>query len=316
MKVLVVTNMYPTKEQPAFGIFVQEQVEALRKAGIQVAVLFINGRESKLNYVWGIARYWWALLKQDYDIIHAHHAITGLLARLQWRRPLVVTYHGTEVSNIVPRWLSFLARRGGRFFDRIIVVNKTEADIVHDHTKVRLIPCGIDLDKFQPMSMAEARRALDLPVEKPLVLWVGQHWQWVKRLDLAEKAMLILREQLPKADLVVVSGQPHTVVPTYMSACDVFLLTSRYEGSPMVIKEAMACNLPIVSTRVGDVAEVLHGTDDCYLVDPDPKDVADSLLQVLELRRRTHGRECIEHLTSDAVAQRVISVYNELLVSK
>jgi teichuronic acid biosynthesis glycosyltransferase TuaC len=315
MKVLVVTNMYPTEEQPAFGIFVQEQVEALRKAGVQVDVLFVNGRKSRLNYFWGIARYWRTLLKGDMDIVHAHHAITGLLARLQLCRPLVVTYHGTEVSNIVPSWLSFLARRGARIFDRIIVVNKTEQNLVSNDEKVRLIPCGIDLDKFQPISRDEARHALSLPVEKPLVLWVGQHRQWVKRLDLAEKAMQVVKQQLPEAELVVVSGQPHSVVPTYMCACDVLLLTSRYEGSPMVIKEAMACNLPIVSTRVGDVAELLDGVDGCYLVEPDPEIVASRLVRVLESGRRTSGRVRIEHLNSEAVARRVISVYDELLAS-
>lgn len=316
MKVLVVTNMYPTQEQPAFGIFVEDQVEALRKAGVRVTVLFVNGRKSGLNYLSGVLRYWWRLMTGDYDIVHAHHAITGFMARLQWGHPLVVTYHGTEVSDIVPHWLSYLARRGARIFDRIIVVNKTEEDAVNDRSKVRLIPCGIDLSKFQPTPMAEARGALHLPAQKPLVLWAGQHWQWVKRLDLAEKAMQILNQELPQAELVVVSGKPHAMVPTYMGACDVFLLTSRYEGSPMVVKEAMACNLPVVSTNVGDVAELLSGVDGCYLVEPDPADVASKLLQVLLSRRRTKGRERIGHLDSDAIAQRVISVYDELLASK
>jgi glycosyltransferase involved in cell wall biosynthesis len=223
-----------------------------------------------------------------------------------------VTYHGTEVSHIVPRWLSYLARHGARLFDRIIVVNEAEAALVHDPSKVRVIPCGIDLGKFQPMSITAARRALGLPAHKALVLWAGQHSQWVKRLDLAERAMPLLKQELPQAELVVVSGKPHTIVPIYMNACDVFLLTSRYEGSPMVIKEAMACNLPIVSTKVGDVPKVLQGVDGCYLVEPEPEDVADKLLRVLSSHRRTNGRAAIQHLASDAVARQVISVYDEL----
>lgn len=312
MNLLVVTNMYPTEEQPAFGIFVQEQVEALRSAGIQVTVLFINGRASRLNYFWGVLRYWWKLLSADYDLVHAHHALTGLLARLQWYHPLVVTYHGTEVSSIVPRWLSFLARDGGRFFDRIIVVNETEKELVKDRAKVRLIPCGVDLDKFRPMPLVEARRALDLPLDKPLILWVGQRRQWVKRLELAEQAISLVKEKLPDAELVVVSGQPHSLIPTFMSACDVFLHTSRYEGSPMVIKEAMACNLPIVSTPVGDVAQVIESVEGCYLVEPEPRDIAQQLLRVLGWGQRTNGRIKIGGLSSETAAQRVSAVYREL----
>jgi teichuronic acid biosynthesis glycosyltransferase TuaC len=316
MKVLVVTNMYPTPEQPAFGTFVKDQVETLRGAGLEMDVLFVNGRKHKLDYLCGILRFWWLLLKSYYDIIHAHYAITGFIARLQFLHPVVVTYHGAEVLGHVPHWLRFLARRGPQMFDRIIVVNRREKELLNNDAKVRVIPCGINFDEFHPIPLTEARKLLGLPMDKPLILWAGEYWQYEKRFELVGESLKVLKQRCPEVELVLVSGQPHSVIPIYMSACDVLVLTSRSEGSPMVIKEAMACNLPIVSTDVGDVAEVIEGVEGCYLVKPSPDDVADKLFRVLQWRQRTNGRDKIKHLASGPITQRIIEVYNELCFPK
>jgi glycosyltransferase involved in cell wall biosynthesis len=312
MKALVVTNMYPNPEQRAFGTFVKDQVDSLKRAGVTVDVLFINGREHTLNYLWGILRFWWMLLNKRYDIVHAHYAISGFVARLQFLYPVVVTYHGSEVLSHVPRWLEFLSRRGPRMFDRIIVVNSRQKELLDDDPKVEVIPCGINFDEFNPIPRSEARTMLDLPVDKPLVLWAGEYWQYEKRFGLVEESMKVVQGRLPDAELVLVSGKPHSVIPTYMSACDVLVLTSRSEGSPMVIKEAMACNLPIVSTDVGDIAKVIEGVEGCYLVEPVAEDVAAKLFKVLERRERTRGREKIQYLGSGPITRRIIEVYNEL----
>ncbi len=312
MRVLIVTNMYPNPEQPAFGTFVKDQVEDLRKSGLEVDVLFFNGRKSKSNYLRGIFHFWGTLVKKRYDVIHAHHVLSGLVARLQFLYPVVVTYHGGEVKEHAPRWLRVLARQGPRMFDRIVVVNKPEQKILNHDATVRVIPCGVNLDEFRPMPLAEARRLLGLPMDQPLILWAGEYWQHEKRFELVEASVQVLKQHCPQADLVLVSNKPHSLIPIYMSACDVYLFTSWSEGSPMVIKEAMACNLPIISTDVGDVAEIIGGVEGCHLVEPNVEEIAARLQQVLQRRRRTHGRQRIEHLSSDAVAHRIISVYNEL----
>jgi len=311
MKALIVTNMYPLPEQPAFGTFVKDQVDSLRQAGIEVNVFFINGRESRLNYLWGVFRFWAHLARnRDYDVIHAHYVLPGIVARMQFWRPVVLTFHGVEILNPL-RWLATLSRLVHPLFERVIVVSQREKDALND-PKVIVIPCGIDLDDFEPMSLAEARAQLGLPKDKSLILWAGEYWRAQKRFHLVEEAVALVQERLPEAELIVVSKQPHSVVPVYMSACDVLVLASAYEGSPMVIKEAMACNLPIVSTDVGDVAEVIEGVAGCYLVEPNAEDIADKLLRVLADRRRTAGREKMARLSSQAIARRVIDVYNEL----
>jgi teichuronic acid biosynthesis glycosyltransferase TuaC len=313
VKILVVTNMYPNPEQPAFGTFVKDQVDDLRRAGNEVDVFFVNGRKSKLNYLWGIFRFWGQLFKNRYDIIHAHYSLSGLIARLQLRYPVVVTYHGVEVlATHSAGWLTRFSRWAIRLFDRVIVVAQAEKDILNS-PKVVVIPCGIDYEVFKPIPLPEARAKLGFERDKPLVLWAGEQWRHQKRFELVEESMEVLQRRCPEAQLVLVSGQPHTVIPTYMSACDVFVLTSRYEGSPMVIKEAMACNLPVVSTDVGDVAEVIGGVEGCYLIEPDAEDVAEKLFKVLQWRGRTQGRDKIWHLSSGPITRRVIDVYNELL---
>ncbi|MBN2002382.1 MAG: glycosyltransferase [Anaerolineae bacterium] len=313
MRVLLVTNMYPTPDQPAFGTFIADQVAALRKAGVEMDVLLINGRKNSLNYLWGVFQFWWALLKKRYHLIHAHYAMSGFIARLQWSYPLLVTYHGAEVKDYVPVWLRYLARRGQRIFDRVIVVSQEEKDLMVGKTdRVHIIPGGIDFDLFRIIPQEEARQQLNLPPGKPLILWAGEHWQPVKRFELVKAAVEALKDRCPDVELVLVSGQPHTVIPLYMNACDVLALTSFSEGSPTVVKEAMACNLPVVSTDVGDVAEVIGDVEGCYLIEADVNDIADKLFKVLQKRQRTRGREKIQHLAGDAIAQRVIAVYNQL----
>jgi teichuronic acid biosynthesis glycosyltransferase TuaC len=312
MKVLVVTNMYPNPEQPAFGTFVKDQVEDLRKAGVEIDVLFINGRKSKLNYPLGVLRFWAQLSKKRYDLVHAHYALSGIIARLQFLYPVITTYHGVEVlPTHRNRWLTALSRWAAKMMDRVIVVAQAEKDIL-DSPKVMVIPCAVDFNMFQPVPLPEARSRLGLAPDKPLVLWAGEHWRHQKRFDLVQEAMAVLKQRCPEVELVLVSGQPHETIPLYMSACDVLVLTSRYEGSPMVIKEAMLCNLPIVSTKVGDVPDVITGVTGCYLVEPHAEEIADKLLSVLQWRQRTDGRDGIKHLGSGPITRRIIDVYNEL----
>jgi teichuronic acid biosynthesis glycosyltransferase TuaC len=191
------------------------------------------------------------------------------------------------------------------------VVSQAQKNVLQD-PNIALIPCGIDFDEMRLMSQREARQQLELPLDQKLVLWAGEYWQPVKRYHLVEKAMVLVQKEHPDVRLVRVSGQPHSMIPYYMNACDVLVLTSSYEGSPMVIKEAMACNLPVVSTDVGDVAQVIEGVKGCYLCEPTPQDVADKLMTVLSWGKRTNGRQRIGHLDSRNVARQVADLYKEL----
>ncbi len=174
-----------------------------------------------------------------------------------------------------------------------------------------VIPCGVDLDLFVPMPREEARQALGLPPQKKLVLFVGI-LRPEKRLDVIQAAVEILHGEDENVELVAATGQPHERIPLYMNACDVLALASDYEGSPVVIKEAMACNLAIVSVDVGDVAQAIDGTEGCYICRREPADMAQKLKLALDRGQRTNGRRVAQRLGLDATMDSLIRVYEEL----
>jgi glycosyltransferase involved in cell wall biosynthesis len=199
--------------------------------------------------------------------------------------------------------------------DKVILVSQEMKEKLK-YDKAVVIPCGINFNLFKPMPRKKARRELNLPQDKKLVLWAGQPRRAEKRFDIVKEAVALTQKEDPSVEFVLLSGKPHDVVPKYMNACDVLVLTSDAEGSPMVIKEAMACNLPIVSVPVGDVAEVIGGTDGCYLCTQNPADVAEKLLLVLRNGGRTGGREHIRHMELGHISQRIITQYQEVLHEK
>jgi len=312
MKVLMITNMYPTSEMPSFGTFIKEELESLKKEGVEVDLLFVNGKKSTLSYLWAFPRLWARLLTKRYDLIHAHYVFSGIIARAQFFHPIVLTHYGSQVFQ---GWQAPLCRLVTRFMDRTIVMSD-EMKKRGRLEKSMVIPLGIDFELFKLIDKQQARNELNLPPDKKLVLFAGDYDMPVKRFDVVQASVIILKEKNPEVELVLVSKKPLNIVPKYMNACDVLVLTSDGEGSPMVIKEAMACNLPIVSVRVGDVPEVISGTDGCYLCAQEPQDVANKLEMALERGTRTNGREKIAHMKIGAISQRIIDVYKQLLDEK
>jgi glycosyltransferase involved in cell wall biosynthesis len=304
--------MYPTTDMPWAGTFVRDQVEALRKEGVDVDVFFVHGKQSKLNYFLGIPRLWTWLVTHRYDLIHAHYHYAGIIARMQFQYPVVLTHHGPEVFMTKER---FSCRMITPLVDQVILVSREQKQKLN-FEKAVVIPCGIDFNLFSPMPRDEARKKLGLPIDKKLVIWAGDHSRPEKRFDIVQAAVGLAQKGDPSIELVLVSGLPHDAVPVYMNASDVLLLVSDGEGSPMVVKEAMACNLPVVSVPVGDVSEVIGGTEGCYLCSQDPHDVAEKLRLVLNQPRRTNGREMIKHMEQSVVAQQIVNLYEEVLSRK
>ncbi len=317
LRILTVTNMYPTPTAPMSGIFVAEQVASLRRRGLAVDVLLVNGVEEGWGaYVRGFGSIRRALRHTHYDLVHAHYVFSGdlligqrLIPGLRMP-PVVLTQHGIETQI---GWTPPLCRWTSRRVTRSIATSRRVEQAL-GLPDVVILPCGVDTDLFQPMPSVEARAALGLPRTAPLVLFVGMPRRPEKRFNLVEAAVARLREKQPDAQLVVAESEPHERIPLYMNACDVLILASTAEGSPMVIKEAMACNLPIVSAPVGDVEAVIAGTAGCYLAEPDAESLAHHLSLALAFNGRTQGREIVlRTLSLDAIAARLADLYLDVL---
>lgn len=311
MRVLMVTNMYPHHEDASFGTFVHEQVRALRGLGVEVDVLFINGRRTQLNYLGGYPRLWRQLNHVRYDLIHAHYVFSGLVARAQCRLPLVLSLHAPGQMETYQGWL---CKRLAPHVDAVIVTSPDHKQRL-GYEPAQIIPCGVDFDLFRPMDRARARERVGWSQEGKVLAWIGDR-RVEKRVDLAYATGKTLQGMRDDVRLEVVSKVPHERISDYMNAADALLLTSDHEGSPVVIKEAMACNLPIVSTDVGDVAQVIEGVAGCYLSSQDPQEMARQAAKALDLGQRTNGREAIAHLSTRSEAERIVSLYQAVLAKR
>jgi teichuronic acid biosynthesis glycosyltransferase TuaC len=316
-KILVVTNLWPTTEDPGYGSFVEAQMESLRPLGVEYDVVFINGRKSVWNYVRGIGEMRSRLRRQCYDLIHAHFGLSGWVARCQLRRPVVVSFMGDDVLGRPGRGGAMTW--AGRFFQmssfvlarvvRAVIVKTPEMKARLALGTAHVIPNGVDLQLFQPIDQVSARRELGLDISKKFILFPYNPAEVRKRYDLVEAAAKLARREIPELEILPVRGVARRRMPLYMNAADLLVLASLWEGSPNAVKEAMAVNLPVVAVDVGDVAELIGPTEGCYLVPPDTREIAARIVEVCRRGRRTRGREWIARLSIESVARQVVNVY-------
>jgi glycosyltransferase involved in cell wall biosynthesis len=303
--------MYPTHGHPEYGIFVQQQVASLQREGVDVDVLFVDVKRSKLLYPWSFVPFLKQVLTHRYDLVHAHYVFAGIVARSQFRYPVVVTHHGVEAFT---SWQAPLCKIISRLVEKTIAVTEqVKASIGMD--SVEVIPCGVDFELFRPYNQEWSRKQLGLPLNKKLILFAGNYLQNLKRFDIAQDAVNLLKASGMDVELVVAYKQPYEKMPLYMNACDVLILSSENEGSPQVVKEAMACNLPVVSVNVGDVPGVLAGVEGCFVCPRDPASIAEKVKLVLEHCDRTNGREKTQRYELSSISKRIIQVYQEIMVT-
>ncbi len=326
IRVLMITTGWPELQAELQEIptthFIKRQADFLRAAGVEVDVFAFRGRRSVGNYLraWLQARA--ALTRRRYDLVHAQWCHNGLIA-FPKRLPLVVTCRGFDLHGMIldrsgrqtlaGRLLPWLSRVIAERADAVILVSEHMKRLLDPSTPVHVIPSGLDFDLFRIIPRDEARRHLGLPADKRLVLFAGDPQSPRKRGALAREAVDLLNGSLA-AELVVAWAVPHTDMPFFMNACDAMVFTSRQEGSPNVVKEALACNLPVVSVPVGDVPERITGVAGCELcADDRPETIAAALERVLRRGGRAAGREAVRDLDERGTTQHVIAIYRAVL---
>jgi glycosyltransferase involved in cell wall biosynthesis len=327
MRILAITNMYPSAAFPGQGVFVHQQVMGLRSIGLDVRVLFVDRRRDgpmayhRLNNE--VPR---AVAEFEPDAIHVMYGgvMADQIVRRQHFRPVVVTFHGSDLlgenlsgwmRRIISRYGVHCSRSAARAAAGVVVVARHLAGALAGAAKaekVRVIPCGIDLERFKPMDPLACKRRLGWEPESFHVLFASSNGDLVKRPWLAKAAVEQMAPFKQPPELHYLNSIPNEEVPVWLNASDALLLTSLHEGSPTVVKEALACGLPVVSVDVGDVAERIEGIEGCYLAPPEPAELAGKLSLVRAGGKRLNCRMQLGELSIGSVAQKLKRFYEEI----
>ena len=311
LRVLVVTNLYPTAERPFMSTFVKEQVDSLREhcPDLIVDVRVIEGDRPKGEYFLEMLRLPAFVKKGGYDIVHAHFGLT-LVSTLFVRAPVVVTFHGSDLlvnpTKHVSKLLAPLASKV------IVVSQKLKESLGYG----AVIPCGIKVQDFA-LPLSYGKKPSPIIPGKLKVLFPSDPTRKEKNYNLFQAVCKELERRGNKVEEVHLVNIDRTNVRELYWNCDLMLLTSLSEGSPMVIKEAIAAKLPFVSVDVGDVKEWAALVEFGAVVpDRDPKTIADAVTTILSRikhRALMDNSQCVEAMDIENIAKRIRGIYDEIL---
>jgi teichuronic acid biosynthesis glycosyltransferase TuaC len=311
MNVLCLTNMYPTEAEPWPGSFVRDLVEDVRALEVEVEVLAFDGRERKRAYAEACLELRRAVRGNGFDLVHAHYGLTGAVALGQRRVPVVVTFHGSDTGNPHVPWQAWISWFVARMATPVFVSNDGARRLGLEGAPV--IPAGVDLDLFRPRPTAQARAALGWTSTGYYVLLPGARRNPVKGVPLFDAVVREVRGRVGDLTPVSLEGFSRRQVADVMNAVDVTLMTSDFEGSPVSIKESLACTTPVVSVPVGDVPELLAGLPGCEVAPRDPVALADAVMRALEHGGDPGLRRRVERLSRRQVAKRTVALYESVL---
>lgn len=309
MRVLVVTNLVPDRTTPQRGRWVRDQVAAIRARGIEVEEYgFPRGRS---NYLPATRSLRALLRRESFDLVHAHYGLAGWVARLAGARPLLVTFHGTDVRHPV---VGPMSRRLAWQADLASAVSRSLFGEENGRPGLppvpgsAVLPCGPALERFAPSPRAAARTALGLDPDGRYLLFPADPTRPEKRGDRAA-ALAAAAE----ATLLTGGSIEPEAMSTWMNAADAVVVTSDYEGFGMAAIEALACDVPVLSTPVGVAPYLLTGVDGCLCAPFDVQRWAAAARPHLAAEDpRVAGSARAATLAAGPMAERVIEVYRHL----
>ncbi len=300
MRILVVASY----NKGYYAPFIIEQAKAIEDKGHKVVFFGIQGK-GFLGYMFNYFKLKKVIKTFSPQIIHAHYGLSGLLANLQRKIPVVTTFHGSDINNKKVLPFSKLAIVLSAY--NIFVSQKT-IDIAKPKKSFILLPCGVDLDTFYHIEKEEARRILQIESNAHVVLFAGAFENAVKNPDLAKAAIQLLTD----VDLKELKGYTRKEVNLLMNAVDLALMTSFTEGSPQFVKEALACGCPVVSVEVGDVKDLIGDVEGCYIAERNAQDIANKIKLVLQQNKRINGKEIVEKFDINEIAKQLSQLYQQI----
>jgi teichuronic acid biosynthesis glycosyltransferase TuaC len=314
VRVLVVTNLTPDAGAPGRGGFVRDQVRCLERAGVEVELYsFAVGKRHYLPATREVRR---ILRRGRFDLVHAHYGLAGWCAALAGARPLVVTFHGTDVRHPT---VGMLSRRLARRIDLVagasLALFEPEGGrpgLPRQPGRTAVLPCGVDLGRFAPHSRVDSRRRLGLDPAGRYLLFPSAPERSVKRHDRAAQLARLLGAELLSGGAI--TGER---MPDWINAASAVLVTSENEGFGLVAVEALACDVPVLSTPVGVAPFLLAGIDGCLAAPFDAEGWADVARTHLDSADpRVAGRERASWFSAELMAERVLAAYRDVLAGE
>lgn len=266
MKILHVTPNYPTTEFPIFGIFVKEQVESLQNIGVECDILNCDGQNKGFKkYITYLPKIWWKAIFGGYDVIHCHHALAAVLLTMTGAplfKKCVLSYQNDPSNEWGDKMFKIFNHLN---FKRFII--KTPSPYL-ENKKCVYLPNGCNQEFFHPMDMMDCRKKLGWDMDKKYIIYMDSNKgvRTQKRKDRFDEVIALLNNKYGwDAEEVVMRNVDRPLVPLYLNAANLHLISSDFEGSPNSVKECMCCNTPVVSTDVGNVREMIGDIEGAYV---------------------------------------------------
>lgn len=303
-------------------IFARRQVRSLCELGLEVRIFFFENRMQPWAVVRAARKLHTVIHEFRPDIVHAHYGtVTSFMCACVTPVPLVTTFRGSDlnrhgsVSRVRHLMGLTLSQLSILRTTRVICVSRQLRDLLWWGRKCALVlPSGVDLGLFKPQSRENARRALGWDQERPTVVFNGGYDPMAKGVTLVKDSIGRAEAKIGHVRLIVLNGNVSPDrVPLYLSAADCLVLASEHEGSPNIVRESLACNLPIVSVNVGDVAERLTGVEPSAIVPRNAEAMACALAHILKRRLRSNGREKLARCSEAYVAGQLLRIYADAI---
>jgi teichuronic acid biosynthesis glycosyltransferase TuaC len=303
---MTVIHVGRSKEKEKLSPIILSQGHSLTNIGVSVNYFAITGR-GFIGYFKSIFRLRRYISTLKPDLVHAHYSLSGFVAAFATSKPIVVSLMGSFPKR---NWRYYLVKFFMSFLWKVTIVKSAATALQLKSNKLHIIPNGVDLKLFTHLEKEDARKKCKLESNKKYILFAAEPQRKVKNYQLAESAVKLITSR-KDVELLTVYNLPHDKIVEYMYASDVLLLTSISEGSPNVIKEALACNLPIVTTKVGDVERILETVEGAFIANTyDDIEVSKLLEEALKVDTFKGLDRILElNLDSESVANKLSNLY-------